>query len=84
MHSILNAQINVYENGALNTEFQNQYFGRIIDLISNKECTMFKWQIAERMIVTSVLVSAGVYLKLNGWNTCGNTLITFGVIRAFW
>ena len=45
---------------------------------------MFKWQIAERMIVTSVLVSAGVYLKLNGWNTCGNTLITFGVIRAFW
>ena len=41
-------------------------------------------QYYERILVSLALVGAGVYLKLNDFNTCGNTLLTFGVIRAFW
>ena len=38
----------------------------------------------ERIIVSLFLIAAGVYLKVHDFNVCGNTLITFGVIRAFW
>lgn len=38
----------------------------------------------ERILMSLSFVAAGVFLKVNGIDTWGNVLMTFGVIRSLW